>query len=91
MTKLIVETEDDWAKKKIKDAIHIETDILKKSIQRTSDKIKNFETKYGKHDRSNLYGKVNDMELIEWEGEIETLKRLEEKVNSLEGITFEYK
>ncbi|MEW6378215.1 MAG: hypothetical protein AB1611_01275 [bacterium] len=41
-------------------------------------------------DRDSLYGKVDDMELLEWEGELETLKRLKEKWKSLEEITFEY-
>ncbi len=28
---------------------------------------------------------------VEWEGELETLEKLQEKLHSLEGITFEYK
>ncbi|MBI5748698.1 MAG: hypothetical protein HZA00_06180, partial [Nitrospinae bacterium] len=50
-----------------------------------------FESKYGKLDRESLYGKIDDLELIEWEGEMETLERLLKKLNSLEEITFEYK
>ena len=53
--------------------------------------MKDFEAKYGKLNRSSLYGKVNDMELLEWEGELETLERLNKKLRSLEEITFEYK
>lgn len=29
---LVVETDDNWTKKKIKDAIHTETDLLRKAI-----------------------------------------------------------
>jgi hypothetical protein len=91
MTRLVVETDDAWTKKKIEGAIHTEVELLRKAIQKTESKVKGFETQYGKHDRISLYGKVNDMELLEWEGEIETLERLKRKLKSLEEITFEYK
>lgn len=91
MTKLVVETNDNWTKKKIAGAIHTETDLLRKAVQRTQSKLHEFENKYGKFDRASLYGKVDDMELIEWEGELETLIRLQANLKSLEEITFEYK
>ncbi|MBI1810918.1 MAG: hypothetical protein HY035_11735 [Nitrospirae bacterium] len=91
MTRLVVETNDNWTKKKIAGAIHTETDLLRKAVQRTQSKLQEFENKYGKFDRDSLYGKVNDMELVEWEGELETLKRLKANLKSLEEITFEYK
>ena len=87
MTKLTLETDSDWTKKKVKAAIHTETDLLRKAVQRTQAKLQNFVNKYGEA----LYGRLDDMELIEWEGELETLKRLQEKLTSLEEITFEYK
>ncbi len=91
MTKLTVETDNDWTKKKIEGAIHAEIDMLRKAVQRTQTKLQDFENRYGKFDRDSLYGKVDDMELIEWEGELETMERLQEKLKSLEEITFEYK
>ena len=91
MTRLVVETNDNWTKKKIAGAIHTETDLLRKAVQRTQSKLQEFENKYGKFDRDSLYGKVNDMELVESEGELETLKRLKANLKSLEEITFEYK
>ena len=91
MTRLVVETNDNWTKKKIAGAIHTETDLLRKAVQRTQSKLQEFENKYGKFDRDSLYGKVDDMELVEWEGELETLKRLQANLKSLEEITFEYK
>ena len=91
MTKLTVETDDDWTKRKIKNAIHTEIEMLKRAVQRTLSKLQDFENKYGEFDRGSFYGRVDDMELIEWEGEIETLKRLQEKLKSLEEIVFEYK
>jgi len=91
MTKLILETDNEWTKRKIKDAIQIEAEIFKKAIARIQDKLKDFETKYGKLDREVLYGKVDDMELLEWEGELETLEKLQKRLLSLEEITFEYR
>ncbi len=91
MTRLVVETDNDWTKKKIRGAILTEIELLRKSIQKTLGKVKDFEAKYGKLNRSSLYGKVSDMELLEWEGELETLERLNKKLRSLEEITFEYK
>lgn len=38
-----------------------------------------------------LYGKIDDMELIEWEGELETLQRIQKRLKSLEEIVFEYR
>ena len=91
MTRLVVETDNAWTKKKIEGAIHIETDLLRKAVQKIQSKLREFENKYGKFDRDALYGKVDHMELIEWEGELETLERLNKKLKSLEEITFEYK
>ncbi len=91
MTRLVVETDNAWTKRKIVGAIHTEIELLRKSIQKTQGKVQDFEAKYGKLDRSSLYGKVDDLELLEWEGELETLERLNKKLKSLEEITFEYK
>lgn len=80
MTKLIVETDNNWTKKKIKDAIHTEKQLLRKALQRSERKIRNFEKKYGKLERKKLYGKADDVELVEWEGEIETAARFKEQL-----------
>lgn len=91
MTKLIVETDSDWARKKIADAIHTEAEILHRAIDHIQDKLKHFEAQYGAMNRNALYEKVDDMELIEWEGERETLDRLKVKLKSLEEIAIEYR
>lgn len=91
MTKLVLETDDAWTKQKIEGAIHTEIELLKKVVQKTKTKVESFEGRYGRFDRNFLYGNVDDMVLIEWEGEIETLKRLKKKLKSLEDIIFEYK
>ncbi len=91
MTRLIIETNDNWTREKIKFAINTEVYLLRKTADKIQNKIKDFENKYGKLDREKLYGKVNDMELLEWEGEIETLQRVQTRLKSLEEIIFEYK
>ena len=78
MTKLIIETDSNWTRNKITSAIHTEADILRKTAHNIQHKLNSFEEKYGKLDRDSLYGRIDDMELIEWEGEIETLERLNE-------------
>ena len=91
MTKLILETDNNWTKRKIQEVIKIEKELLKKAINRSQIKVDDYEKKYGKMNREKLYGKVDDMELIEWEGEIDTLEKLERNLSSIEEITFEYK
>lgn len=90
MTKLIVETNNDWTKRKIKKTIDDGIVLLEKAILRTQKKIQAFEKKYGKLNRNVHYGKIDDMELVEWEGEVEILNRLQERFSSIQEITFEY-
>ncbi len=91
MTRLIIETDDNWTREKIKFAINTEAQLLRKTADKIQNKIRDFEKKYGELDREKLYGKVNDMDLLEWEGEIETLQRVQSRLKSLEEIIFEYK
>jgi hypothetical protein len=91
MTKLIIETDDAWAREKIKFAIDTEIHLLRKTVEKIDRKIKDFEAKYGSLDRKNLYGTVDDMILVEWEGEAESLRRVQSRLKSLEEISFEYR
>ena len=91
MTKLIIETDDAWAREKIKFAIDTEIHLLKKTVEKIIRKIQDFEHAHGKLDREKLYGKVDDMILVEWEGEAESLRRVQARLKSLEEISFEYR
>ena len=91
MTKLIIETDDKWTREKIKLAIDTEIYLLKKTLDKVQEKIEGFESKYGTLNRDRLYGTIDDMELIEWEGEIKTLQRIQNRLKSLEEIIFEYR
>jgi hypothetical protein len=91
MTRLIIETDDNWTREKIRLAIDTEIYLLKKTLDKVQEKIEGFESKYGTLNRDRLYGKIDDMELIEWEGEIKTLQRIQNRLKSLEEIIFEYR
>jgi len=90
MTRVIAQNSDLWTLRKIQFLVDMEAAILKKQISRVQNRISDFENRYGKSDRESLYGLADDMELLEWEGEIETMARLREKLASLEQIAFEY-
>lgn len=91
MTKLIIETDDAWAREKIKFAIDTEIHLLRKTVEKIESKIRDFEARYGPLDQENLYGKVDDTILVEWEGETESLRRVQDRLKSLEEINFEYR
>jgi hypothetical protein len=91
MTRLILETDNEWTKRKIKSTLGIEIELLTKAVNRCQMKLDQMEQKYGKFNREALYTNIDDMELVEWEGEIETLHKLKDKLSSLEEISFEYK
>ena len=81
----MVEADNEWTKKKAKDITQREAEILKEAIYRTRNKLNVFETKYGSLDRNARYGKIDDMERLEWEGELETLERLQKKIGISRG------
>ncbi len=82
MIKIIAQTNEIRTLRKIQSLLFLETEFLKKQIRSTQDKIENYKHRYGKSDMDSLYGQVDDMEILEWEGEIETLKRLKKKLTS---------
>ncbi len=52
-------------------------------------KLAAFEAKFGTRDRKGLFGKVDDMTLVEWEGEQETLARLRPRLQRLQEFQVE--
>ena len=91
MTKVIVETNNEWAKRKLQAVLRTEAALLKKMFQKTEQKVRTFEQKYGTADRETLYGQVDDMELVEWEGEVETAKKLHARLSEFEEMSVEYR
>lgn len=90
MIKIITQNDELWALNKLRSLVGIETEVLGKQLQNSQNKVDAFENRYGTQDRDALYGKIDDMELIEWEGEIETINRLKKKLASLERISFQH-
>jgi hypothetical protein len=89
MTRVVAENGDLWTLRKIQSWVELEKTMLNMKINEAQRKIFDFEKRYGKLDRESLYGKIDDMELIEWEGELETMGRLHEKMTCLDQILFE--
>jgi len=90
MARVIIETSDQSVAERIGVMMQNEAYLLRKTAQNTRMKIRNFENKYGLSETMGLlYGKVDDMELIEWEGELETLLRLEKKLAAFEDVRVE--
>ena len=92
MTRVIAQQDNDlWTLRKIQALVGLEAGLLKKQIADVQEKIRGFEDQYGKLDREKMYGQIDDMELIEWEGELETLERLHCKLSQVENIGLECK
>ena len=90
MTRVIVETSNRWAQQKIRALVQSEVVLLRRALSRTQQKIQALERQYGTRNRDELYGRVDDLALMEWEGEIETVSRLRQKLAAMEEIFLEY-
>ena len=89
MTRVIVETGNVWTQQRIRTLVQLEVTLLRRVLRRTQQKIQAFERQYGVGNLDDLYGRVDDLTLIEWEGEIETLNRLRQKLAAMEEISLE--
>ena len=69
--------------------MQLEVTLLRRVLGRTQQKIQAFERQYGIQNLETLYGRVDDMALVEWEGEIETRDRLRQKLTAMEEIALE--
>lgn len=69
-------------------ALELERREILTAIMKTKNKLSVFESKYGKITAQfmNEHGNIEEMEAIEWEGEQETLKRLQDKLIYVEEI-----
>ena len=70
-------------------ALDREKRMLMLAIDQARSKVAAFEAKFGVQHRTGLFGTADDMELIEWEGEQETLARLLTRLQRLEEIRVE--
>lgn len=90
MVRIVSENSEIWTMQKIRSLVDMEATVLKKQLSNIQEKLAAFEKQYGKKSTEELYGQVDDMELLEWEGEIETKERLQKKLTALEQIIFQY-
>ena len=89
MAKEVITLNDSLTQTVLQDAIGREKSVLTLAIAQAESKIAAFERKYSALDRTKLYGKTDDMDLVEWEGERETLSRLRSRLERLEAIQVE--
>ncbi len=89
MPKQIITMQDSLSSTVLQEAIEREKQVLRLSIDQVEANVAAFERKFGTPERTSLFGKVDDMQLIEWEGEEETLARLRPKLQRLEEIQVE--
>jgi hypothetical protein len=96
MTQLTVVSEKlDMVRPLISDAIKKEIAVIELGIKETRKMLQQFERKYrmksGTFYANLTRGKLKEnLDFIEWEGEYETLKRLQEQIRELKGAKIEY-
>jgi hypothetical protein len=89
MSKAIITLKDDISVAVVQEAIEREKRLLALAISQAETKVAGFESRFGTRDRQGLFGKADDMVLIEWEGEQETLARLRLRLERLKELQVE--
>ena len=89
MTPKVITLKDSFSQDVLQHAINREMRVLHWSVTQVKTKLASWEGKYHVDDPKSLFGKVDDMELIEWIGEQETLSRLRSRLQCLEEIQVE--
>ena len=89
MAKTIITLKDDLSLAVVQHAIEREKRLLTLAINQAEEKLAVFEARFGTHNRQSLFGTVDDMDLIEWEGEEDTLARLRQRLQRLKEIQVE--
>lgn len=89
MSKAIITLKDDLSLAVLRQAIEREERLLGLAIDQAEAKVAAFEARFGTRDRKSLFGTVDDMDLIEWEGEEETLVRLRPRLQRLKELQVE--
>lgn len=89
MAETIITLKDDLSLAVVQQAIEREKRLLTLAINQGEEKLAAFEARFGTSDRQRLFGTVDDMDLIEWEGEEDTLTRLRQRLQRLKEIQVE--
>ena len=89
MESLTIQTTDSEAAiRLIRSGLLKEAAFLRLGIEKTTGRIAHFEGKYGcsLQELSSSITRIDDIDLVEWEGEIEVLVRLEKKLKQIEEL-----
>lgn len=89
MAATVITLKDSLSLDVLLQALDREKRMLTLAIDQAKSKVAAFEAKFGVQHRAGLFGTADDMELIEWEGEQETLARLLTRLQRLEEIRVE--
>ena len=83
MSKEVIVLKDPLSLEVLQQAIEREKRLIELAIAHIEAKLAAFKARFASDDRRSLYGKVDDMTLVEWEGEAETLARLRPRLQRL--------
>lgn len=89
MESLTIQTTDsEAAARLIRSGLLKEAAFLRLGIEKTTGRIANFEGKYGcsLRELGSSTTRIDDIDLVEWEGEIEVLVRLEKKLKQIDEL-----
>lgn len=89
MESLTIQTKDSEAAiRLIRSGLLKEAAFLRLGIEKTTGRIAHFEEKYGcsLQESGSSIARIDDIDLVEWEGEIEVLLRLEKKLKQIDEL-----
>ena len=89
MESLTIQTTDsEAAARLIRSGLLKEAAFLRLGIEKTTGRIANFEEKYGcsLQELGSSTMRIDDIDLVEWEGEIEVFVRLEKKLKQIDEL-----
>lgn len=88
VNKLILSAGDRELRHIVEGALDREKRITEMALVRTCDRLRSFEKRFGGLEEARLSG-VDELEIVEWEGELLTYQRLKERLARLESLQLE--
>ncbi len=88
VNKLILYTGEEELRHIVEDALDREKRITEMALARTEERLRSFEERFGDLEKARLSG-VDELEIVEWEGELLIYQWLQEKLTKLESLQFE--
>ncbi len=88
VNKLILSTDEEALRYIVENALDREKRITQMALARTEERLRSFEERFGDMEKARLLD-VDELEIIEWEGELLTYQRLKERLAKLENLQLE--